>query len=59
MTAEPLVAIALLTGRSKDHVRILQVLEIGAVDRKSLEAILVRYDLLPKWRVFLAKYLEK
>lgn len=59
MTAEHLVAIALRTGRTKDHARIVQFLETDVVDRKLLESILDRYGLLPKWRTFLAKYIEK
>lgn len=36
MTAEHLVAIALRTGRAKDHNRVLQFMEQNAVDRKKL-----------------------
>ena len=58
MTAEHLVAIALRTGRAKDHARILQFLELDAVDRTRFENILGRYRLLPKWQTFLAKYVD-
>ena len=59
MTAEHLVAIALRTGRPKDHARILQFLELDAVDKTRLESILGRYKLLPKWQKFLAKYVDQ
>jgi len=59
MTAEHLVAIALRTARAKDHARILQFLELDAVDGNRLESILSRYGLLRKWQTFLAKYVDK
>ena len=58
MSAEHLVAIALRTGRSKDHIRILQFIEQDAVDRNRLLALLERHDLLTKGREFEQKYLE-
>jgi hypothetical protein len=58
MSAEHLVAIALCTGRSKDHIRILQFIEQDAVDREKLQGILERHGLIPKWQQFERKYLE-
>jgi hypothetical protein len=58
MSAEHLVAIALCTGRSKDHIRILQFIEQDAVDRGKLQGILERHGLTPKWKRFERKYLE-
>lgn len=58
MTAEHLVALALQTGRAKDHYRILQFLESGALDANKLDAILTRYGLLEKWEQFRQKFLE-
>jgi hypothetical protein len=58
MSAEHLVAIALRTGRSKDHIRILQFAERGAVDRGKLQTILQRHGLTTKWQEFERKYLE-
>jgi len=58
MSAEHLVAIALRTGRAKDHNRILQFLEQRAVDRKKLNAILKRFELKGKWKRFERRYLE-
>ncbi len=59
MRAEHLLAIALRTGRAKDHARILQFLEQKAVDRHKLDQILIRHSLIPKWRAFESKYLRE
>jgi hypothetical protein len=58
MLAEHLVAIALSTGRSKDHIRILQFMEQGAADQALLHSILERHGLTAKWAQFERKYLE-
>ena len=58
MSAEHLVAIALRTGRSKDHIRILQFVEQEAVNRGKLQDILERHRLIAKWKQFERKYLE-
>lgn len=58
MSAEHLVAIALSTGRSKDHIRVLQFIEQDAVDHNKLQAILERHGLAAKWEQFKRKYLE-
>jgi hypothetical protein len=58
MTAEHLAAIALRTGRPKDHNRILQFIEQGAVDRKKLQIILERHNLTEKWKQFERRFLE-
>lgn len=58
MPAEHLVAIALRTGRSKDHHRILQFLEQDAVDRKELQTVLDRHGLASEWQRFERRYLE-
>lgn len=57
MTAEHLAAIALRTGRAKDHNRILQFVEQNAVDRKKLQSILERHGLTEEWEKFEHKYL--
>jgi hypothetical protein len=57
MSAEHLVAIALSTGRAKDHIRILQFIEQDAVDRGKLQSILECHGLTPKWKQFEGKYL--
>ncbi len=58
MSAEHLVAIALRTGRSKDHIRILQFIEQDAVDQGKLQSVLERHGLTAKWEEFKRKYLE-
>lgn len=57
MTAEHLVAIALQTGRAKDHNRILQFIESGVLDPDKLDQILQRHGLLAKWEQFGHKFL--
>ncbi|HET9181324.1 MAG TPA: hypothetical protein VFP59_04255 [Candidatus Angelobacter sp.] len=59
MRAEHLAAIALQTGRSKDHARILQFLEQDAVDRARLERILKAHGLGLKWEKFKARFLNE
>jgi hypothetical protein len=56
MTAEHLVAIALRLGRVKDHLRIRQFIESGALDAAKLDAILARHGLVAKWQEFEDKY---
>lgn len=58
MTAEHLVAIMLQTGRLKDHARIVQFLEHGAVDQRKLEKILARYGLIKKWETLNRKKIK-
>ena len=58
MSAEHLVAIALRTGRSKDHNRILQFVDQDAVNLQKLQSIIERNGLTEKWREFERKYLE-
>jgi len=58
MTAEHLAAIALRTGRPKDHNRILQFIEQGAVDRKKLQLVIDRHQLTGQWKTFERRFLE-
>ncbi len=58
MSAEHLAAIALRTGRAKDHIRVLQFVEQNAVDRDKLKSLLERHGLTPKWQEFERKYME-
>jgi len=58
MPAEHLVAIALNTGRAKDHNRILQFIEQQAVDQAKLNDVLRRHGLQGKWEHFKEKFLE-
>jgi hypothetical protein len=57
MTAEHLAAIALRTGRAKDHNRILQFLEQNTLDKARLRDILQRHGLTTKWQQFERRYL--
>lgn len=50
MRAEHLVAIMLDTGRPKDYLRINMFLEQGALDKRSLNAVLKRHELTKKWK---------
>lgn len=59
MGAEHLAAIALQTGRSKDHARILQFLEQDVVDRARLESILSAHGLAVKWEKFKTRFLSE
>jgi len=54
MRAEHLIAIALKTGRAKDHARVALLLEEADIDAASLTDILSRHDLLDRWKRFKA-----
>jgi hypothetical protein len=58
ISAEHLAAIALRTGRAKDHIRLAQFLEQGAVDRKKLQIIIDKHGLTAKAQKFEEKYGE-
>ena len=57
VTAEHLAAIAMRTGRPKDHLRILQLLEQNVVDRKKLQIIIERHNLTRKAEQFESRFL--
>lgn len=57
ISAEHLVAIALNTGRAKDHSRILQFLEQEAIDQTKLSRILKQHGLTAKWMQFKHRFL--
>lgn len=54
MRAEHLIAIALKTGRAKDHARVALLLEEADVDSALLSGILERHQLLDRWNQFKA-----
>jgi hypothetical protein len=58
MTAEHLAAIALHAGRPKDHVRLLDFLKRGVVDRNKLDSLIDRFHLGEQWKSFKEKYLS-
>ena len=58
MTAEHLMAIALKTGRAKDHARLVMFVEAGVFDMDRLRAILGRHSLLETWAKFEERFLQ-
>jgi hypothetical protein len=58
MTAEHLMAIALQTGRPKDHARLVMFVEAGIADRERLRQILQRHSLLEQWAKFEQRFLQ-
>lgn len=59
MSAEHLMAIALKTGRPKDHNRILQFIDQVPYDPARLKDIVERHGLNAKWKKFQTKFLEE
>ncbi len=59
ITAEHLAAVALETGRAKDHARLVQLVESGVLHTGVLDEILRRHDLVDAWRAFLRRFLER
>ena len=58
MTAEHLMAIALQTGRAKDHARLVAFVESGVADAEALRQIFARHGLTATWEDFARKYLK-
>jgi hypothetical protein len=58
MTAEHLMAIALQTGRAKDHARLVMFVEAGIADMDRLRDILARHSLLERWTKFEHRFLQ-
>lgn len=58
MSAEHLMAVALATGRAKDHARLVAFVESGVADRARLNDILSRHGLKASWKRFEARYLD-
>jgi hypothetical protein len=59
MSAEHLMAIALKTGRAKDHNRILQFIEQVTYDPAKLMDIFERHGLNTKWQNFESRFLKE
>lgn len=57
MTAEHLMAIALQTGRAKDHARLVMFVESGLADMTAFRNILAHHSLLDAWAKFENRYL--
>jgi hypothetical protein len=58
MTAEHLMAIALQTGRPKDHARLVMFVEASIADTPRLHDIFRRYSLLERWTKFEQRFLQ-
>ena len=58
MTAEHLMAIALQTGRAKDHARLVMFVEARIADTDRLREILARHSLLAAWAKFENRFLQ-
>lgn len=58
ISAEHLAAIALETGRGKDHARLVQFVESGVLRAGVFEAILQRHNLVDTWQAFVRRFLE-
>ncbi len=58
VTAPYLAVIALSVGRSKDHLRIISLLESGAVTAEEIEALASRHQLSDRWSRFHQRYLD-
>lgn len=58
MSEEHLMAIALQTGRTKDHARLVMFMEAGTADMPRLREILTRHSLLDAWGKFEDRYLK-
>ncbi len=57
--ADYLAAIALSAGRSKDHARILALLESGSTSRKIVARLARRHGLATAWRQFVKRFLDE
>jgi hypothetical protein len=57
MSAEHLMAIAVQTGRAKDHARLLAFVEAGVADPARLDDILFRHELDTAWNRFKSRFL--
>jgi len=58
MTAEHLMAVALQTGRAKDHARLVMFVEAGIADMDRVRAILAQHSLLETWAKFEKRFLQ-
>jgi hypothetical protein len=56
--ANHLAVIALSVGRPKDHLRILALIEVGAVHEKELQDLAARHDMTTRWLLFKRRFLN-
>ena len=59
MTAEHLMAVAVQTGRAKDHARLVAFVEAKVADATRLHDILERHGLAAAWQRFEQRYLSQ
>jgi hypothetical protein len=57
-TAEHLAAIALQTGRAKDHARLVQLIEAAIVNPEKFRDIVRRHGLADRWQQFEQRFLR-
>jgi hypothetical protein len=57
-SAVHLAVIALSVGRAKDHLRIVSLLESGAVSEESIAALAARHGLSDQWNRFRKRFLD-
>ncbi len=57
-SAEHLAAIALQTGRAKDHARLLQFIEATAINAERFQGLVRRHGLLGRWQTFERRFLQ-
>jgi hypothetical protein len=57
-TAEHLAAIALQTGRAKDHARLLQFIEAAAINVERFQSLVRWHGLLDRWQTFERRFLQ-
>ena len=57
-TAEHLAAIALQTGRAKDHARLLQFIEAAGINAERFQSLVRRHGLLDRWQTFERRFLQ-
>ena len=58
ITAEHLMAIALQTGRAKDHARLVMFVEAEVAEMNRFQEILARHSLLEAWAKFEDRFLK-
>ena len=57
--ASHLAVIALSVGRPKDHLRILTLIEAGAVREKEIQELAARHNLTPQWLVYKRRFFDE
>lgn len=58
VSAIHLAVIALGVGRPKDHLRIIALIEAGAVHEKEIERLSARHNLADRWLLFKKRFLD-